>query len=504
MNTIHPRNPGGKPGGESDGPDRPPPRSAWTRRTSDGDDVTEFVPARFYPNPEALLADHRRHRDVLNAEQAERLTAWEKDMASLVEDFGPNAEGLAAALDLLGWEARFCHRSKQVWWRHTAEGGRWENGTKRFTSWMRHVLRRDAGLKFSVRGDQTWSVAFDGMLHHVGEIDMFTEWLDTLPAWDGHPRIDGWLEATFETDPGDELAAWAARFVFLGAVERAYYPGSKLDEIPVLSGPQGCGKSTALRHVLPPGRWGDLWFCDGLDLSADDKRRAESLQGRVIVEVSEMVGSSRAELQSLKAFISRTDDGSVRLAFRPDPEPMPRRAILVGTCNPGEVLPNDASGLRRFVMVKLHGGSVGFLRDYLAANRSQMWAEALALHAQGATARLPDHLHAQAAERNENYRRRDAVLEDALAEWAATYIHPHATLTRIAEAIGLVHSLDSTTKISQRDQARLTAALRSMGWEDARIYDDGRRIRVWIRPQSDGTAWDTTSPIDARAAQLDF
>ena len=502
MTTLAPPSTVGNHGGESDGPDRPPARSVWTRRTSDGDDVTEFV-AGAYSTGAAMVADHRRHRDVLTVGQAEWLETWEKDMASLVEDFGANAEGLAAALELLGWEVRFCVRSKQVWWRNAADGGRWERGTDRFTAWMRHVVRRDADLKFSARGDTTWAVAFAGMLHHVGEVDMFRLWLETLPAWDGHPRIDGWLEATFDTDPGDELAAWAARFVFLGAVERAHYPGSKLDEIPVLSGPQGCGKSTALRHVLPAGRWGDIWFCDGLDLSADDKRRTESLQGRVIVEVSEMVGSSRAELQSLKAFITRTDDGSVRLAYRTDPEPMPRRAILIGTCNPGEVLPNDPSGLRRFVMVKLLGGSPGFLREYLGANRSQMWAEALALHAQGATARLPDSLHAAAADRNEDYRRRDAVIEDALAAWAATYRPAHATLARIVEAMGLVNALDSTTKITQRDQARLTAALRSLKWEDTRIYDDdGKRIRVWIRP--DGTARDTASPIGGRAAQLDF
>ena len=505
MSNLQLGNHGGNSGGELDGPDSPPARSVWTRLVV-GDDgepatVTEFV-AGSYSTGAAMVADFRRHRDVLSVGESSWLETWEQDMATIVDEFGPNAEGLAAALELLGWEVRFDVRSKATWWRNTADGGRWERGTDRFTAWMRHVLRRDAGLKFSARGDTTWALAFSGMLYHH-EVDMFRQWLETLPAWDGHPRIDGWLEATFDTDPADELAAWAARFVFLGAVERAYTPGTKLDEMPVLSGPQGCGKSTALRHVLPAGRWGDLWFSDGLDLAADDKRRAESLQGRVIVEVSEMVGSSRAELQSLKAFITRTDDGSVRLSYRADPEPMPRRAIMVGTANPGEILPNDASGLRRFVMVKLHSGNPGFLREYLGANRSQMWAEALALHAQGATARLPEHLHAQAADRNENYRRRDAVLEDALEAWAATYRPAHATLARIVEAMGLVHALDSTTKITQRDQARLTAALRSLKWEDTRIYDDdGKRIRVWIRP--DGTARDTPFPIGGRAEQLDF
>ena len=96
-------------------------------------------------------------------------------------------------------------------------------------------------------------------------------------------------------------------------------------------GAQGVGKSTALRCLLPPEH--PEWFSDGLRLSADDKVRAEALQGRVIVEAAEMAGSTRAERESLKAFLSRTDDGSVRLAFRRNPETLLRRCVIAGTSN---------------------------------------------------------------------------------------------------------------------------------------------------------------------------
>ena len=123
------------------------------------------------------------------------------------------------------------------------------------------------------------------------------------------PRLDSWLGEVFRTDSGCELTKWASVFVLLGAVWRTYEPGTKLDEMPVLNGEQGCGKSTALRLLLPPEH--PEWFADGLHLASDPRTRVEALQGRVIVEASEMAGITRAELESLKAFLSRTDSGQL-------------------------------------------------------------------------------------------------------------------------------------------------------------------------------------------------
>ena len=61
-----------------------------------------------------------------------------------------------------------------------------------------------------------------------------------------------------------------------------------------------------------------------------------------------MAGSTRADIASLKAFLSRTDDGAVRLAYRGDPELMLRRAVIVGAADRNDPLPNDPN-LRRCV-----------------------------------------------------------------------------------------------------------------------------------------------------------
>ena len=95
------------------------------------------------------------------------------------------------------------------------------------------------------------------------------------------------------------------------------------------------------------------------------QKRLESTLGRVICEMSELSGFKRAELESLKAFISRRDDGATRLAYRRDPETTLRRYILVGTSNDAECLPNDPSGNTRFVPVQCGTGS--HVEPYLAA-----------------------------------------------------------------------------------------------------------------------------------------
>ena len=111
------------------------------------------------------------------------------------------------------------------------------------------------------------------------------------------------------------------------------------------------------------------WFVSGLDLAADDKTLTEAVIGAVIVEAAEMVGASRANLTRMKAFITRQNDGHLRLAYRRDREPCPRRAVIVGTANPSTagILPNDPPGLTRFVVIDLPADRslVGSVEDWI-------------------------------------------------------------------------------------------------------------------------------------------
>ena len=331
-------------------------------------------------------------------------------------------DGLSTALKALGWEWRYNVRAHLNELRET--GGRWQEANDRLIC----DIRAEIPLRFDqvparhgeneatkplVFGRTAWEDSFSALLHHA-EVDPFREWLEALPPWDGSGRLDCWLATVFVVKESDGLAAWCSRFLPLGAVWRTFNPGTKCDEMPVLIGPQATGKSTALRCLLPPEH--PEWFSDGLRLSADDKTRAEALQGRVIVEASEMAGANRAERESLKAFLSRTDDGSVRLAYRRNPETMLRRCVLAGSTNDPHCLPPDPSGNRRFVTLTVERTSLGpgGVKHYLDKHREQLWAEALHRFHRGETAWLPATLADAQTEANRSAVQVDETLEDAV------------------------------------------------------------------------------------------
>ena len=386
-------------------------------------------------------------------------------------------DGLATALRALGWEWRYNTRS------HRAElrphGDEWRDANDRLIADIRAEIplrfkeaKKNKPLAF---GRTAFEDSFAALLHRV-EVDPFLEWLEGLPAWDGEARLDGWLSRVFDvaTEQAD-LAAWCSRFLPLGATSRTYRPGTKLDEMPVLIGPQGCGKSTAIRALLPPER--DEWFSDGLRLAADDKVRAEALQGRVIVEAAEMAGSTRAERESLKAFLSRTDDGSVRLAYRRNPELMRRRCVMAGTTNDPHCLPADPSGNRRFVAINLRSGLDGAagVRAYLDDARSQLWAEALHRYHVGEVAYLPADLIAAQTAANTGAVSVDESLEDELLHFLDGRDEPF----RIKDLRG---SLVVPVGGERPSDKRLGVELQRLGCESLGLRQIRRERGRWWNP----------------------
>ena len=177
--------------------------------------------------------------------------------------------------------------------------------------------------------------------------------------------------------------------------------------------------------------------------------------GRVLVELSELTGFRRAELESLKAFISRRDDGATRLAYRRDPENMPRRFVLVGTSNDVECLPADPSGNTRFVPIQCGDGS--HVEPALDKWRGQLWAEGLALYRQGARANLPRELMGLQADHAETHRRKDQVVEDSVVAIEGSGPHTIGELCRMTSP--------TTPSSDRRAVARLADALRLSGWQ---------------------------------------
>ena len=414
----------------------------------------------------------------------ERTTEYRQDGLSelpekrVVRD-GCTAAGLRYCLEQLGIAYRWNIRRSCI---EFDDGNVWREENDRHSAALRERIRatfnspgpNNPGLQF---GRDLFNDCLNAIVADA-EIDPFLVWLQNLPEWDGQRRLDGLLHACFKIADDQnppELVIWAGHFLVMGPLWRTLYPGAKLDEMPVLVGAQGIGKSTLLRELLPG--YAHDWFSDGLTLTATDREVAETLAGRVIVEVSEMVGLRRAEIGRLKTVLSRTDDGYHRAAYARHAETRLRRCVVVGTTNRRECLPNDETGNRRFVAIEIGSGQPGDVRDYLGANRAQLWAEGLARCRAGEHPRLPDAYKGVQAKHNEGYRAADDALETKVGEWLR--VSPEEfTLAECGIAIGMV---DDDAHLSQPEQHRLGKALRYFGYEKRNCKRQGRQVRLWLK-----------------------
>jgi predicted P-loop ATPase len=147
-------------------------------------------------------------------------------------------------------------------------------------------------------------------------------------------------------------------------------PGIKFDTMLVLAGPQGKGKSTLISRLA-----GD-WFSDSLLLSdAKDKTAAEKLQGYWILEIGELAGMKKTDIEILRGFLSRQND-IYRAAFGKRATPHPRQCVFIGTTNADTYL-RDITGNRRFWPVKTPGSEGRCSWSLTQEEVDQIWAEAL-------------------------------------------------------------------------------------------------------------------------------
>ena len=175
-------------------------------------------------------------------------------------------------------------------------------------------------------------VVDDRMYHPIR--NMFSE----LPKWDGVPRVETVLIDYLGADDNPYVRA-VARKILCAAYKRIMVPGIKFDYIPVLNGPQGIGKSTLIAKL------GGEWYSDSLNLSdMNDKTAAEKLQGYWIMEIGELAGMKKADLDKVKAFISRQDD-KYRASFGRRVTPHPRQCVFFGTTNSENGWVQDLAGL---------------------------------------------------------------------------------------------------------------------------------------------------------------
>lgn len=195
------------------------------------------------------------------------------------------------------------------------------------------------------------------------------EMFESLPPWDGRERLDTLLTDYLGAED-NQYVRQVTRKTLCAAYMRVYHPGIKYDTMLVLNGDQGIGKSTLIAKL------GMDWYSDSLSLSdMNDKTAAEKLQGYWVMEIGELAGMKKADIDKVKAFVSRQDD-KYRASFGRRVTPHPRQCVFFGTTNSENGYLRDITGNRRFWNVKVSGMGKSKPWDLTLEDVRQIWAEA--------------------------------------------------------------------------------------------------------------------------------
>lgn len=258
----------------------------------------------------------------------------------------------------------------------------WTDADTNGLYWFMEARYNQAG-----RGNIDSALSLYMAQHSFNEVQDFINGLQ----WDGVKRLD----SLFIDYLGAEDTAYTravTRKMFVAAIARAMTPGVKFDNMLILVGSQGLGKSTLLRRMARG------WFNDSI-CTFEGKDAAELLQGVWLVEISELGAFRKSESSRIKQFLSLNSD-IFRAAYARNAEERQRKCVFFGSTNDDEFL-RDPTGERRFWPVDCDKDRKKLspftdLNDMLI---SQIWAEARAYWIAGEPLFLSEELEQMARDK---------------------------------------------------------------------------------------------------------
>ena len=201
--------------------------------------------------------------------------------------------------------------------------------------------------------------------HHFNPVE---EYLTSL-HWDGKPRCARVLLDYCEAQGNTEYLQDITRKFFISAAARALSPGCKVDTVLVLQGIQGTRKTSFVETLAGE------WYTTVGNKFTDKDTQMQSTAAW-FVEMSELASLSRGTNSHLRGYLTKRFD-PIRVPYAEQHEDYERRCVFVGTTNDDQPL-IDPDGNRRYWVVAC--GEIN-LRA-LAAQRDQIWAEAVHLFRQ--------------------------------------------------------------------------------------------------------------------------
>lgn len=236
-------------------------------------------------------------------------------------------------------------------------------------SGVRNYIECIYGISANLKIEDALALQFEKHKYHP-----IRDYLKSL-TWDGKKRIDTLLIDYFGAEDNIYIRE-SIRKMLVAAVARVFEPGIKFDMALILVGPQGTYKSTFIKKL------GQDWFSDTFT-TVQGKESFEQMQGAWILEMAELAGLKKAEVETIKHFISKRED-MFRPAYGRVVETYKRQCVFFGTTNSFDFL-RDSTGNRRFLPINVNfdNKTKDVIEDMSQNEIDQIWAEAYYLYKEG-------------------------------------------------------------------------------------------------------------------------
>lgn len=254
--------------------------------------------------------------------------------------------------------------------------------------------------------------ALDNSYHPV------KQYLESL-EWDGVPRVET-MFTTFLSAKDCELYHVYAKLFMIAAIKRVYKPGCKFDNMLVLQGEQGNGKSTFCEKLAV----NDKWYNDNIIIADRDKDSLLYMQDAWIVIMDELDAWNKADTNAAKGFMSKRSD-KFRAPYAQNSEEHPRHCVFIGNTN-DETFLKDSTAIteRRYWVIKTEGNwetSRDKIKSMTPEMIDQLWAEAMVMYKENEDIELvippelyKDMVNEQLQFKNENGCEQYDFLEDIM------------------------------------------------------------------------------------------
>lgn len=297
-------------------------------------------------------------------------------------------------------------------------------------------------------------------------IDTAQVWLARL-VWDGVERVESFCTRALGWEAGPYARA-VSRYMWTALAGRVIVPGVQADMVPILVGPQGVGKTRAIKAMAPA----DEHYVS-LPLDGHDTDTSRLLRGKLVAELEELRGLNSKSIEAIKAWVTRSTERWIP-KYAEFETAFCRRSLLLGTTNEGEFLA-DPTGERRWLAGRCGVMDIEWIKQW----RDQLWAEGAVRFAAGGV----DWEEAQTlgVAESEHYKITD-VWTDAVRRWLE---EPQISGSTPAEgAVRISDALSGAVgvPVAQHDRGRemrMGKVLRGLGWERRRLGVQADGSRPW-------------------------